>query len=66
MKKPYKHDELSDIVCEEPGCRARIKKNVVVRKKQSGKTNRFLCYEHFMLKHRKEQNADKSNRSTGV
>jgi len=32
LKKPYRYDELSDVVCREPGCTRRLKKNVVERK----------------------------------
>lgn len=32
MKKPYRYDELSDVVCRHPGCTKRLKKNVVERK----------------------------------
>lgn len=49
MKKPYKHTELSDVLCSVPGCRNRIKKNVVARSPE-GKP--LICHECHLMKTR--------------
>lgn len=53
MKKPYGHTVLSDVVCDEQGCKARIKMNLVMRK-TSGR--RLKCYQHFIYRKRLDQN----------
>jgi len=47
-KKPYAHYEMSTIECAHPGCKRKIKKNVVARK--APKT-RLLCMFHYWIGH---------------
>jgi len=49
MKKPYKHNELSDTLCSVPGCKNKIKKNVVARSPE-GKP--LICHECHLMKTR--------------
>jgi hypothetical protein len=42
MKKPYRYNELSDVVCRFHGCKKRLKKNVVERKTLYA----THCYKH--------------------
>jgi hypothetical protein len=42
VKKPYAYNDLSDVVCREPGCTRRLKKNVVERKTRYA----THCYKH--------------------
>lgn len=50
MQKPYKFHELSDILCSNPPCGTRIKKNVVARTPE-GKP--ILCWACHVMKTRK-------------
>jgi hypothetical protein len=43
MKKPFKSTDFSDIVCSRPGCKTKIKKNVVAR--HPGRKS-FECFKH--------------------
>jgi len=54
MKKPYPHTVLSDKVCNESGCRQRLKMNLVLRKPSAKK-----CYAHFILRKRQRQNSNR-------
>ena len=50
MQKPFKHTELSDVVCYKPRCNTRIKANVVARKQEGTKLS---CYYHFQQDRKK-------------
>jgi hypothetical protein len=43
MKKTHSFDQLSDIVCLEPGCKKRIKERLVQTK---GRRGAYFCFKH--------------------
>lgn len=54
MKKPFRHDELSNVHCS--GCGKRLKKNLVIKKVQIVKVETFngvvigvKCYKCWLL-----------------
>lgn len=51
-KKPHTHLKLSDYRCTHPGCKRRIKANVVERKEKVPR----LCYKHYWLLHPQRSN----------
>lgn len=44
MRKPFHFTKLSNLECCEPGCRRRIKANVLARKEPE---NARRCYKHY-------------------
>ena len=46
MKKSHRFDELSDRVCDHPGCKKRLKKRLV--EAREGK-NITKCYGHWLV-----------------
>lgn len=46
MKKEFKFDELSNMVCMEPGCDKRLKKRLVEGNAQKDARNITHCYNH--------------------
>ena len=53
MKKPWKFNEKSTIVCANPECNAKLKMNIVHRKKIRFGAERLLCYKCYKAKEAK-------------
>ena len=49
MRKPHEFHELSDILCSNPSCGNRIKKNVVARKPEG---TPIICWSCWVMKTR--------------
>ena len=55
MKKPFRFDELSNIVCCESNCNKKIKMNLIVKKPVRAVIKSLRCYKCFILLKKKSK-----------